>query len=153
MGIIPQDLDHMRTALTLAQQAEAQGEVPVGALIVNQDNQVIACAHNQPIVSHNACAHAEIIAIAKAGAHQKNYRLLHTTLYVTLEPCAMCVGAMVHARINRLVFGAFDPKSGAVLSAIQLLNHPCLNHQILYDGGVLETECAHVLKNFFRKKR
>ena len=155
MGItsqISEDEAWMRYAIRLAQRAEQHGEVPVGAVLV-KDNQVIAEGWNLPIAHHDATAHAEIIAIRKAGQILENYRLLETTLYVTLEPCVMCMGAMSHSRIKRLVFGATDPKRGAVSSALQLAAAPFLNHVIKWQGGVLEAECSVLLRDFFRARR
>lgn len=148
-------MDHdyfMRHALMLADRAASEGEVPVGAVLV-QKNEIIAEGWNQPIQLHDPSAHAEMIAIRQAGQALSNYRLTDTMLYVTLEPCAMCVGAMIHARVSRLIFGAFDPKTGAVASAFSLLNDPKHNHQIIAEGGVLQEVCAARLKAFFREKR
>ena len=142
----------MRYAIRLAQRAELQGEVPVGAVLV-KDNQCIAEGWNTPIQDHDATAHAEIKALRLAGQHLENYRLLDTTLYVTLEPCLMCMGAISHARVQRLVFGAFDKKRGAVCHALQLTDAPFLNHQIEWQGEVLEETCADLLRDFFRAKR
>ena len=142
----------MQKALQLAQQAEVEDEVPVGALIV-KDNQLIAEAWNQPIQSHDPTAHAEIMAMRKAGQVLQNYRLMGATLYVTLEPCSMCVGAMIHARINRLVFGAYDPKTGAAGCAIELIHAAAHNHRIEVTAGVMEEQCREMLQQFFRKKR
>ncbi len=146
------DLIYMQHALTLAQQADHVNEVPVGAVLVYHD-QIIGEGYNQPISTNDPTAHAEIIAL-RAGAKQlNNYRLLDTTLYVTLEPCIMCAGAMVHARIKHLVFGAFDPKSGAISSVNQILTAPGLNHRVSYQGGVLAQECATLLQQFFQRRR
>lgn len=142
----------MNQALILAKQAEKAGEVPVGALLVAH-HEIIGKAWNQPIHLHDPSAHAEILALREGAAHLQNYRLLHTTLYVTLEPCAMCAGAMVHARIERLVFGASDPKTGAAGSLMNLVQDPRLNHQISCQGGVLAKECGEVLQNFFKNRR
>ena len=142
----------MRHAIRLAQRAEQQGEVPVGAIVVRND-QCIAEGWNIPITSHDPTAHAEMVALRGAGVHVANYRLNDVTLYVTLEPCVMCIGAMSHARIKRLVFGAFDPKRGAVCSALSLGDAHFLNHKINWDGGVLETECSELLKAFFKARR
>lgn len=142
----------MRHAIRLAQRAEQQGEVPVGAVIV-MDDQCIAEGWNSPITSHDPTAHAEIIALRNAGLRIANYRLNNATLYVTLEPCVMCMGAMSHARIKRLVFGAFDPKRGAVCNALSLSDADFLNHRISWDGGVLETECSQMLRDFFKARR
>lgn len=142
----------MRRALELAQLAADLGEVPVGAVLV-ADDQLIGSGHNQPISKSDPSAHAEIMALRDAGQALGNYRLVDTTLYVTLEPCTMCVGAMIHARVGRLVFGAFEPKAGAVSSQLQLLEQPFFNHKTKVQGGVLEEECATLLKQFFRARR
>ena len=142
----------MQQALALAAKASQQDEIPVGALIVQQ-NEIIAEGWNQSIQSHDPSAHAEIQAIRAAGQTLKNYRLIDTTLYVTLEPCSMCVGAMIHARIGRLVFGAFDEKTGAAGSAFNLLQSPKHNHQLDVKSGVLMDECRDILQAFFRSKR
>lgn len=142
----------MRHAIRLAQRAQEHGEVPIGAVLV-KDNQVIAEGWNIPIAAQDATAHAEIIAIRKAGQVLENYRLLDTTLYVTLEPCVMCMGAISHSRIKRLVFAATDPKRGAVCSALQLTAAPFLNHVVEWQGGVLEAECSTLLRDFFRARR
>jgi tRNA(adenine34) deaminase len=142
----------MRYAIRLAQRAEALGEVPVGAVIV-KDKQCIAEGWNNSIASHDPTAHAEIVALRQAGRATENYRLIGATLYVTLEPCVMCMGAISHARIKRLVFGAFDPKRGAVCHALQLTDAPFLNHRVEWAGGVLEEECSMLLKDFFRARR
>ncbi len=145
------DINYMEQALTLAQHAQEQGEVPVGAILV-LDDEIIGKGWNQPISSNDPTAHAEIIALREGATKLKNYRLLNTTLYVTLEPCAMCIGAMIHARIKRLVFGAHDPKTGAVESIFNLLDTK-LNHQINYQGGVLADESSELLRRFFRHRR
>ncbi|MDI1291243.1 MAG: tRNA adenosine(34) deaminase TadA [Methylobacter sp.] len=142
----------MRHAIRLAQRAQQQGEVPVGAIVV-QDNRCIAEGWNIPITSHDPTAHAEVVAMRGAGVHVANYRLTEATLYVTLEPCVMCIGAMSHARIKRLVFGAYDPKRGAVCNALSLTDASFLNHKISWDGGVLETECSEMLRAFFKARR
>ncbi|HDP88777.1 MAG TPA: tRNA adenosine(34) deaminase TadA [Thioalkalivibrio sp.] len=142
----------MRHALVLAERAEAAGEVPVGAVLV-KDGALLAEGWNQPIGRHDPTAHAEIMALRAGGEALGNYRLVGTTLYVTLEPCSMCVGAMVHARVGRLVFGAPDPKTGATGGAIALLQSPIHNHRIGVTGGVLEAECAERLRAFFRNRR
>ncbi|WP_429619470.1 tRNA adenosine(34) deaminase TadA [Serratia sp. 2723] len=142
----------MRQALSLAQRAQEEGEVPVGALLV-LDNQVIGEGWNRPIGRHDPTAHAEIMALRQGGAVLQNYRLLNATLYVTLEPCVMCAGAMVHSRIRRLVYGAADEKTGAVGSLVDILRHPGMNHQVEIVSGVLAEECAATLSNFFRIRR
>ena len=142
----------MREALALAAQAAAKGEVPVGAVLV-KDGRVIARGYNRPISSHDPTAHAEIVALREAAAAGGNYRLPGCELYVTLEPCAMCVGAMVHARVSRVVFGARDPKTGACGSIVDLPSIAHWNHHGVFTGGVLETECGQVLKEFFAERR
>ncbi len=152
MGITEIDEAWMRHALRLAQRAEQQGEVPVGALLV-KDDRCIAEGWNSPIATHDPTAHAELVAIRKAGATLANYRLSDTTLYVTLEPCVMCMGAISHARIKRLVFGAFDAKRGAVCNALSLSDAEFLNHRIHWNGGVLAEACGDMLRDFFRARR
>lgn len=139
-------------ALALARRAEQAGEVPVGALLV-RDGLVIGEGWNRPIGSHDPSAHAEMVALREAAAGVGNYRLPNTTLYVTLEPCAMCAGAIIHARIGRLVFGASDPRAGAVHSLYDLISQPRLNHRVEWRGGVLDTECGDLLRHFFRQRR
>jgi len=151
MGITS-DEAWMRYAIRLAQRAEQQGEVPVGAVIV-KNNRCLAEGWNNAIKTHDPTAHAEIMALRGAGLALENYRLIDTTVYVTLEPCVMCMGALSHARIKRLVFGAFDPKRGAVCNALSLTDASFLNHKIEWQGGVLETECSEMLKDFFRARR
>ncbi len=136
----------------LARRAEAQGEVPVGAVLVRNET-CIARAWNRPVETCDPTAHAEIVALRAAGKVLYNYRLIDTTLYVTLEPCIMCLGAIAHARVKRLVFGALDPKRGAVCSALELCNAEFLNHQIEWQGGVLSEDCSSLLIEFFEKKR
>ncbi|PMB54945.1 tRNA adenosine(34) deaminase TadA [Coxiella endosymbiont of Rhipicephalus microplus] len=147
------DKFYIQQALLLAkQQAEINQEVPVGAVLV-KDNEIIGKGFNNPIGLIDPTAHAELLLIREAAKNLGNYRLVGTTLYVTLEPCAMCLGAMIYARIHRLVFGAFNLRGGAVKSVFQLLNEPRLNHRISWTGGILADECAHVLKNFFKPRR
>ncbi len=146
------DQHWMQEALKLAQKAYTQNEVPIGALLVH-NNTIITEAYNQPITLSDPTAHAEILVLRKAGEILNNYRLLDTTLYVTLEPCPMCAGAMIHARIKRLVFGAFDPKTGAAGSACQLFHGKHVNHQIDVFGGILSESCSDLIKNFFQNKR
>jgi tRNA(adenine34) deaminase len=153
MGVnVTSDEAWMRYAIRLAQRAEQQGEVPVGAVLV-KENRCIAEGWNASISLHDPSAHAEIVALRGAGVALGNYRLIDTTLYVTLEPCVMCMGALSQARVNRLVFGATDPKRGAVCSALALADACFLNHQITWQGGILADECAALLKDFFRAKR
>ena len=147
-----EDEKWMRYAIKEANIAKDKGEVPVGSIII-QNNQIIAKAHNRPIKNYDPTAHAEIEVLRKAGAILHNYRLPKTTLYVTLEPCTMCLGAMVHARIERVVFGASDPKSGVFGSTIDLSSESIFNHQILVSGGVLEYECKNTLQSFFKLRR
>ena len=129
-----------------------ENEVPVGAILVHENN-LIAQAHNQPIKNNDPTAHAEIEVLRKAGEKLQNYRLAKTTLYVTLEPCAMYLGAMIHARIERVVFGASDPKSGVCGSTIDLSSESIFNHQISVSGGVLEYDCTNILQSFFKLRR
>ena len=142
----------MRHALQLAQRAWDEGEVPVGAVLVHE-GRVIGEGWNRPIGHHDPTAHAEMMAIRQGGKVIENYRLLDTTLYVTLEPCVMCAGAMVHGRIGRLVFGARDAKTGAAGSLLDVLRHPGMNHQVQIEQGVLAEECAALLSDFFRQRR
>ncbi len=147
-----QDEQWMLAALQLAKRAADNNEVPVGAVVVYQGD-IIGRGANGPIGSHDPTAHAEVMALRDAASYLKNYRLKDCNLYVTLEPCAMCIGAMLHARINRLVFGAFDPKSGMVVTKDQLLSSPWANHQISSQGGVLAEPCGQILQDFFRARR
>ncbi len=142
----------MQYAIRLAEKAAVEDEVPVGAILV-KDNKLIAEGWNQPIQLHDPSAHAEIMAMRQAGKILNNYRLIDATLYVTLEPCSMCVGAMIHARIKRLVFGATDLKTGATGSAINLIHNPVHNHKIEVIDGVMEDECRQALQAFFKRKR
>lgn len=146
------DLEYMQLALDLAKQAALMGEVPVGAIVV-KDNVVIGRGSNAPIGMHDPTAHAEILAMRQAANYLGNYRLVDCTLYVTLEPCAMCSGAIQHARIAKLVFGASDPKTGACGSVINLMNEPKLNHHTEVIGGVLALECGGLLSDFFKQRR
>ena len=142
----------MKVAISEALLAMDENEVPVGAILV-QENNLIAQAHNQPIKKNDPTAHAEIEVLRKAGEKLQNYRLAKTTLYVTLEPCAMCLGAMIHARIERVVFGTSDPKSGVCGSTIDLSSESIFNHQISVSGGALEHECKDILQSFFKLRR
>jgi tRNA(adenine34) deaminase len=146
------DLGHMHAALGEAEAAAESGEVPVGAVVV-VGGEVIARGHNRSETDNDPSAHAEIVALRQAARETGNYRLTGATLYVTLEPCAMCMGALVQARIERLVFGAYDPKAGAAGSAIDLSDSPSFNHRFEINGGVLAEECGAVLKAFFESKR
>ena len=146
------DEDWMRHALTLAKKAAELDEVPVGAVLV-KDDQLLAEGWNQPISHNDPTAHAEIMAIRKASRIIENYRLPGSTLYVTIEPCSMCAGAIVHARISRVVFGAFEPRAGAAGSVINLLQNEQFNHQVEITSGLLTEECGQILKDFFAQKR
>lgn len=147
-----EDLHWMERAISLAAQGEALGEVPVGAVIV-QDGEILGEGFNQPISSCDPSAHAEIVALRQAAARVNNYRLVNSTIYVTLEPCTMCVGALVHARISRLVYGTLEQKAGAVVSKARLLDSDYFNHKVNYSGGLLAQQCQHQLSNFFAKRR
>ena len=146
------DEEWMRIAIQEARLAMVENEIPVGAVLVKND-KLLAQAHNQPINKNDPTAHAEIQLLRKAGKQQENYRLGGSTLYVTLEPCAMCFGAMIHARIERLVFGTYDPKTGVCVSRCNLNNADFNNHKIKITSGILEKECSELLKRFFRKLR
>jgi len=143
----------MRLALDEADKAGRRGEVPVGAVVVDERNNILAAAGNNSIEKSDPTGHAEMVVMRAAGKKTGNYRLLNTTLYVTIEPCVMCAGAMVHARVGRLVYGAPDPKAGGVASCYKIGNDPRLNHQISVKSNVLAAECAEHLKSFFREKR
>jgi tRNA(adenine34) deaminase len=147
------DVFWMQEAFNLALTAYGQGEVPVGAILVDENNQVVGRGWNQVLQTNDPTAHAEILALREAGGLLQNYRLLNTTLYVTLEPCSMCAGALVHARINRLVFATRDFKAGAAGSAFNLLQGGVLNHQVQIDEGFLQHECAALLTDFFKARR
>ncbi|AAU90480.1 zinc-binding domain protein [Methylococcus capsulatus str. Bath] len=136
----------------LARTAETAGEVPIGAVLV-KNGEILGEGHNQPISTHDPTAHAEIVALRAAGARLGNYRLVDTTLYVTLEPCAMCMGAILHARVGRLVFGAADPRRGAAISALRLNEAEFMNHRVELLEGVLAEECSQLLRDFFRNRR
>jgi tRNA(adenine34) deaminase len=147
-----EDEHWMHHALALAAKAGEHGEVPVGAVLIRND-AILGEGWNQPITLNDPSAHAEMLALRAAGQTASNYRLPDTTLYVTLEPCPMCVGAMIHARVKRVVFGAFDPKTGAAGSAFDLLADARHNHRVEVVGGILQEECAEMLKAFFRARR
>ena len=142
----------MQIAINESSAAKLVEEVPVGAVIV-RNGELIAKAHNQPISTNDPTAHAEILALRKAGKKEKNYRLVGATLYVTLEPCLMCVGALTHARIERIVFGAKNTKNGFCGSLLDMTNDSLLNHQAIVTGGILEKQCQEILKSFFRLRR
>lgn len=142
----------MRRALAMAREAAAVGEVPVGALVV-RDGKVIGSGYNRPVSGHDPTAHAEIVALREAATRSANYRLPGTTLYVTLEPCIMCAGAILHARVERLVYGAKDPCSGAAGSVTNMVESPFLNHRCRVTAGVLKDDCATILTKFFADRR
>ena len=152
MSDVKLDEKHMKMALEEAEQAGREGEVPVGAILVKGD-QVLSKDHNRCIELNDPTAHAEVLALRKAGQVLGNYRLNHTVMYVTAEPCPMCVSAMIHGRISRLVFGTLEPKFGAVVSKFRLFQENGLNHKVEVDRGVLKKECAEVLKAFFKERR
>jgi len=143
----------MHLALDEARAAEAAGEVPVGAIVVSPSGEVLARANNRVLRDHDPTAHAEIVALRESGAAVRNYRLAGCTLYCTLEPCAMCAGAILHARIARLVYAAPDPKAGACGSVLSVMNHPALNHRAELVSGLLAEESSALLTNFFRARR
>jgi tRNA(adenine34) deaminase len=142
----------MQQALEQAGLAALAGEVPVGAVIV-RNGEVITRAFNQPITNHDPSAHAEMLALRQAALAEENYRLPGTTLYVTLEPCTMCAGAMLHARVDRIVYGATDPKTGAAGSVLDVFSSKQLNHQTVIEGGVMDQECGQLLRDFFKERR
>lgn len=148
------DLDErmMRAAIALARDGERLGEVPVGAVVV-LDGAIAGRGFNQPVGSHDPTAHAEIVALRDAGRQLGNYRLAGSTLYVTIEPCQMCVGAMIHARVERVVYGTLEPKAGAIQSAMRAHEHPALNHRLAATGGVLEGDCRALMQDFFKGRR
>jgi tRNA(adenine34) deaminase len=152
-SVVGQDEGFMRLALEEARKAGEKGEVPVGAIIIDDHQNILAAAGNNSIMDSDPAGHAEMIAMRTAGKKIGNYRLLNTTIYVTIEPCVMCAGALVHARIGRLVYGTPDSKAGGVVSCYQIGGDNKLNHQLNIEGGVLAEECADLLTSFFRKKR
>jgi tRNA(adenine34) deaminase len=149
---MPSDSEYMRLCLRLAAQAQQRGEVPVGALLV-QGERILAQGSNCPIATHDPTAHAEIEALRAGGKAIGSYRLTDTTLYVTLEPCAMCAAAIVHARVRRVVFGAWDPRAGAAGSVVDIFRLPGVNHRVDVFGGVLDQECGALLQEFFAQRR
>jgi tRNA(adenine34) deaminase len=151
MNLMSDEL-YMEQALREAVRAEALGEVPVGAIVVC-DGSIIGRGCNRNLADNDPTAHAEIVALREAGRAVGNYRLPECEMFVTIEPCAMCAGALVHARLKRLVYGADDPKAGAVHSVISFVNHPQLNHRMEVDGGVLAARCQELLQSFFRSRR
>jgi tRNA(adenine34) deaminase len=142
----------MREALMEARKAEEEEEIPVGAVLLFNE-RIIARSHNSPIQLHDPTAHAEIVALRQAGRNIKNYRLPGSILVVTIEPCLMCVGAMIHARVEEVIYGAPDPKAGAIKSCFQMADEPQLNHKMRVTSGVLESECSAILKDFFSSRR
>jgi len=146
------DRQFMQQALDQAMLAGAAGEVPVGAVLV-RDGQIISTGFNQPIGNSDPSAHAEMMALRTAAQDESNYRLPGTTLYVTLEPCTMCAGAMLHARVERVVFGAADPKTGAAGSVLNVFSEKQINHQTQVEGGIMSEECGQILSNFFKERR
>jgi len=146
------DIEAMNAALAEARLAEEAGEVPIGAVVV-RDGEIVASGQNRVLRDLDPTAHAEIVALREAAKVIGNYRLNGCTLYVTLEPCAMCAGAMIHARLDRLVFAASDPKAGAAGSVLEVLNHPQLNHKMVVEQGILAEESAELLRSFFRERR
>jgi len=146
------DEEFMSAALVLAREARERGEVPVGAVIVI-DGEIMGRGFNQPVSRNDPTAHAEIVALREAGRQMGNYRLPGSTMYVTIEPCQMCVGAMVHARVGRVVYGTPEPKAGAIESAMRAHEHPSLNHRLEVTGRVLEEECRDVIQGFFKERR
>ncbi len=153
MGQLASDTGYMERALVLARRAAEEGEVPVGAVLVSESGQVLAESGNAPIARHDPSAHAEVLVLRAAGAILGNYRLLHTTLYVTLEPCPMCAGAMVHARIARVVYAATDPRSGACGSVFDLTQSTEMNHRLEVTGGLLADQSSQLLAEFFAERR
>lgn len=146
------DDEYMAMAIELARSAWQAGEVPVGSIVV-LDGEVVGRGFNQPISQHDPSAHAEIMAMRDAGRKIGNYRLPECSLYVTLEPCAMCAGAILHARVKRIVYGAADPKTGAAGSVVNLFQEPRLNHHTVIEGGILAQECGELISDFFRERR
>jgi tRNA(adenine34) deaminase len=149
---VSEDAAWMQIALEQAALAARAGEVPVGALVI-KDGQILGQGYNRTLLENDPTAHAEIVALRQAAARLGNYRLIGCEMFVTIEPCSMCAGALVHARLARLVYGASDPKAGAVASVLQVLNHPSLNHKMTVQSGVLVDQCSALLQNFFREKR
>jgi tRNA(adenine34) deaminase len=149
---LPDDPTWMELALAEARMAADAGEVPVGALVIN-NGEIVGRAGNRNLRDHDPTAHAEILALRQAAQHLGNHRLTGCTLYATIEPCAMCAGAVIHARIARLVYGAKDPKAGAAGSILEVINHPRLNHKMEVVSGVLGDRCSQILQDFFRRRR
>ncbi len=147
------DEDHLRLAIAEAHAAEHAGEVPVGAIVVSSAGEILGRGNNQVLRTSDPTAHAEIVALRSAGLALSNYRLTGSTLFCTLEPCAMCAGALLHARVSRLVYAAPDPKAGACGSVIDIIHHPQLNHRVEVSSGLLAEECGALLTKFFRSRR
>ncbi|HEV7673500.1 MAG TPA: tRNA adenosine(34) deaminase TadA [Candidatus Angelobacter sp.] len=147
-----EDAAWMELALDQAQLAAAAGEVPVGALVI-KDGEILGRGYNRNLLDNDPTAHAEIVALRQAAARMGNHRLVGCTMVATIEPCSMCAGALIHARIARLVYGATDPKAGAAGSTVQVINHPSLNHRMEVTAGVLAGKCSEILQKFFRQKR
>jgi tRNA(adenine34) deaminase len=152
INIVDKDIFWMKQALALAKKSLDHGEIPIGALII-KNQKLISGAFNMPITTSDPTAHAEILVLRKAGQLTKNYRLPDTTLYTTIEPCTMCIGAMIHARISRLVFGAAEPKAGAVISRLKISEMLHYNHKLQVKGGVMAEEAKKLMTNFFKSKR
>lgn len=152
MNKVKDDIYWMHKAIEQAQKAQEIGEIPVGAVLV-VDNKIIAKGWNHSIIDNDPTAHAEIMALRKGGKHLQNYRLLDATLYITLEPCVMCAGAIMHSRVKRVVYGASDLKTGAAGSFIDILQHPGMNHKVEITSGVLGEECSQLLSQFFKMRR
>ncbi len=147
------DIQWMKMALGQAEKAKEKAEVPVGAVLVGETGEILSAAHNQTITRSDPSAHAEMLALRDAGQKIRNYRLVNTTLYVTIEPCIMCMGAIIHARVSTLVFGAYDPKWGAAGSIYDFSNDSRLNHRLKVIPGVCEAECRRLMQDFFRERR
>lgn len=150
---MPEDLDYLNAAIEEARAAELGGEVPIGCIIVSPTGEIVGRGQNRVMRDQDPTAHAEIVALRAAGKALSNYRLNGCTLYVTLEPCAMCAGAILHARIARLVYAAPDPKAGACGSVLSVMNHPQLNHRVDVVSGLLAEECGEILRSFFKARR
>jgi len=150
---VSEDLDHLNAAIEEARAAELGGEVPIGCVVVSPTGEIVGRGQNRVLRDQDPTAHAEIVALREAGKALSNYRLSGCTLYVTLEPCAMCAGAILHARIARLVYAAPDPKAGACGSVLSVMNHPQLNHRVDVVSGLLAEECGEILRGFFKARR
>jgi len=150
---VPEDLDYLNAAIEEARAAELGGEVPIGCVVVSPTGEIVGRGQNRVLRDQDPTAHAEIVALREAGKALSNYRLSGCTLYVTLEPCAMCAGAILHARIARLVYAAADPKAGACGSVLSVMNHPQLNHRVDVVSGLLAEECGETLRSFFKARR